>query len=186
MISNFFIDWNKKCSGPDITDQWIHKYNHTEKSEALFISQKYFSVAAMLHDLNEDGIEMNLRKKIDELLLQANMVELKKAAAIVKIGLDKEEHLQMCQLLTILQTHEDKVNNLVAVSRIKQTFLDMMQTKTIAQQTKGGQNGTAAVGKNIAEHILGAVGFGGEESAFHKDFKISEVIGEAGQKDKLS
>ena len=40
--------------------------------------------------------------------------------------------------------------------------------------------------KNIAEHILGAVGFGGEESAFHKDFKISGVIGAAGQKDKLS
>ena len=40
--------------------------------------------------------------------------------------------------------------------------------------------------KNIAEHISGTVGFGGEESAFHKDFKISGVIGEAGQKDKLS
>lgn len=40
--------------------------------------------------------------------------------------------------------------------------------------------------KNIAEHIPGTVGFGGEESAFHKDFKISGVIGEAGQKDKLS
>ena len=40
--------------------------------------------------------------------------------------------------------------------------------------------------KNIAEHILGVVGFGGEESAFHKDAKISGVIGEAGQKDKLS
>ena len=39
--------------------------------------------------------------------------------------------------------------------------------------------------KNIAEHILGAVGFGGEESAFHKDVKITGVIGEAGQKDKL-
>ena len=40
--------------------------------------------------------------------------------------------------------------------------------------------------KNIAEHIPGTVGFGGEESAFQKDFKISGVIGEAGQKDKLS
>ena len=36
----------------------------------------------------------------------------------MKIGLDKEEDLQMCQLLRILQTHVDKVNNLVVVSGI--------------------------------------------------------------------
>ena len=77
MTSNFFIHWHKKRSGPDITDQWIHKYNQTYKNEALFISQKHFSVAAMLQDLNEDAIEMNLRREIDELLLQANMAELK-------------------------------------------------------------------------------------------------------------
>ena len=91
----------------------------------------------MLQDLNEVAIEMNLRKEIDELLLQANMAELKMAAAIVKTGLDKEEDLQMCQLLRILQTHVDKVNNLVVVSGTKQTFLDMMQAEAISAADKG-------------------------------------------------
>ena len=107
----------------------------------------------MLQDLNEVAIEMNLRKEIDELLLQANMAELKMAAAIVKIGLDKEEHLQMCQLLRILQTHEDKVNNLVAVSRIKQTLLDMMQTKIISAADKRWSKWHSSSWKKILRNI---------------------------------
>ena len=39
---------------------------------------------------------------------------------------------------------------------------------------------------NVTVHILRAVRFRSEESAFHKDFKISGVIEEARQKDKLS
>ena len=58
-------------------------------------------------------------------------------AAIVKIGLDKEDDLQMRQLLRILQTHVDKVNSLVVVIGIKQTLLDMMQAKTISAADKG-------------------------------------------------
>ena len=107
----------------------------------------------MLQDLNEDAIEMNLRKEIDELLLQANMAELKMAAAIVKIGLDKEEDLQMCQLLRILQTHEDKVNNLVAVSRIKQTLLDMMQTKIVRAADKRWSKWHSSSWKKILRNI---------------------------------
>ena len=45
----------------------------------------YLSVAVMLQDLSNDAIKMNLRKDIDELLLQANMGELKKVAAIRKL-----------------------------------------------------------------------------------------------------
>ena len=55
----------------------------------------------------------------------------------MKIGLDKEEDLQMRQLLRILQTHVDKVNSLVVVIGIKQTLLDMMQAKTISAADKG-------------------------------------------------
>ena len=63
----------------------------------------------------------------------------------------------------------------------------MIQTKQAAQQPKNNHNGTGAVGKgNVAADILGAGEFGSEMSAFHKDFKIRGVIGEAGQKDKLS
>ena len=107
----------------------------------------------MLQDLNEVAIEMNLRKEIDELLLQANMAELKMAAAIVKTGLDKEEDLQMCQLLRILQTHEDKVNNLVAVCRIKQTLLDMMQTKIISAADKRWSKWHSSSWKKILRNI---------------------------------
>ena len=86
----------------------------------------------MFQDLSEDAIEMNLRKDIGELFLQANMAELKKVAAIMEIGLDKKEDLQMRQLLRILQTHVDTVNNLFVVSGIKQTLLDMIQAKQSA------------------------------------------------------
>ena len=40
-----------------------------------------------------------------KLLLQANMGELKKVAAIMKINLDDKEDLQLHQLLQILQAH---------------------------------------------------------------------------------
>ena len=121
---------------------------------------------------------MNLIKDIDELLLQANMAELKKVAAIMKIILDKEEDLQLCQLLRILQAHLDKVKDLPVVSGIKQILFDMIQVKQAAQQSKDNQNGTGAVGKgNVGADILGAVGFGSETSALHKDFKIRGAIG---------
>ena len=63
----------------------------------------------------------------------------------------------------------------------------MIQAKQAAQQSKDNQNDTGSVGKgNVVADILGAVGFGSEISAFHKDFKIRGAIGETGQKDKLS
>ena len=72
----------------------------------------------MFQDLSDDAIEMNLRKEIDELLLQADMGKLKKVAAIMKIKLEDGEDLQLRQLLRILLTHVDKVKDLV-VSGIK-------------------------------------------------------------------
>ena len=74
----------------------------------------------MFQDLSDDAIEMNLRKEIDELLLQADMGKLKKVAAIMKINLEDGEDLQLRQLLRILLllTHVDKVKDLV-VSGIK-------------------------------------------------------------------
>ena len=72
----------------------------------------------MFQDLSDDAIEMNLRKEIDELLLQADMEKLKKVAAIMKINLEDGEDLQLRQLLRILLTHVDKVKDLV-VSGIK-------------------------------------------------------------------
>ena len=44
----------------------------------------------MFQDLSDDAIEMNLRKNIDELLSQADMANLKKVAAMMKIDLDDE------------------------------------------------------------------------------------------------
>ena len=44
----------------------------------------------MFQDLSDDAIEMNLRKDIDELLSQANMANLEKVAAMMKIDLDDE------------------------------------------------------------------------------------------------
>ena len=72
----------------------------------------------MFQDLSDDAIEMNLRKEIDELLLQVDMGKLKKVAAIMKINLEDGEDLQLRQLLRILLTHVDKVKDLV-VSGIK-------------------------------------------------------------------
>ena len=72
----------------------------------------------MFQDLSGDAIEMNLRKEIDELLLQADIGKLKKVAAIMKINLEDGEDLQLRQLLRILLTHVDKVKDLV-VSGIK-------------------------------------------------------------------
>ena len=40
----------------------------------------------MFQDLSDDVIEINLRKEIDQLLLQANMGELRKVVAIMKIN----------------------------------------------------------------------------------------------------
>ena len=142
---------------------------------------------AMLQDLSDDAVEMNLRKEIDELLLQANMEELKNVAAIMEINLEDGEDLQLRQLLRTLQAHVDKMKDLLVVSEIKQIFLDIIQAKQAAQQSKDNQNGTGAVGKgNVVVDILGALDFGSEMSAFHKDFKIIGTIGEAGQKEKLS
>ena len=81
----------------------------------------------------------------------------------------------------------DEVKDFVVVSGIKKILFDMIQAKQAAQQSKDNQNGTGAVGKgNVASDIFGALGFGSEISAFHKDFKIRGAIEEAGQKDKLS
>ena len=44
----------------------------------------------MFQDLSDDAIEMNLRKDIDELLSQANMANLEKVVAMMKIDLDDE------------------------------------------------------------------------------------------------
>ena len=141
----------------------------------------------MFQDLNDDAIEMNLSKDIDELLLQANMVELKKVASIMKINLDEEEDLQLRQLLRILQAHVDKVKDLLVVDGIKQILFDMIQAKQAAQQSKDNQNGTGAVAKgNIVADIFGCVEFGSEISAFYKNFKTRGAIGEADQKDKPS
>ena len=123
---------------------------------------------------------------MDKLLLQANIVELKKAAAIMKINLDEEEDLQLRQLLRTLQAHVDKVKDLLVVSGIKQILYDMIQAKQAAQQSKDNQNGTGPLGKGeVAADILRPVSFGSEVSAFHKDFKIRGAIGETCQKGKL-
>ena len=87
----------------------------------------------MFQDLSDDAIEMNLRKDIDELLLQANKGEPKKVATIMKINLDDEEDLQLLQLLRILQAHVEEVKDPLVVSGIKQIFFDMIQTKQAAQ-----------------------------------------------------
>ena len=111
---------------------------------------------------------MNLRKVIDKLLLRANIAELKTVAAIMKINLDEEEDLHSSQLLRILQTHVDKVKDLLVISGIKQILFEMMQAKQAAQQSKDNQNVTGAVGKgNVTADILGFVGTGSEISAFH-------------------
>ena len=65
----------------------------------------------MFQDLSDDAIEVNLRKDIDEFLLQANMAELKKVAAIMKINLEEQQDLQLRQLLRILQVLVDKVKD---------------------------------------------------------------------------
>ena len=57
----------------------------------------------MFLDLSEHVIEVSLRKYINELLLQANMADLKMTAAIIKVNLDKEGDLQLRQFLTFLQ-----------------------------------------------------------------------------------
>ena len=55
----------------------------------------------------------------------------------------------------------------------------MIQVKQAAEQSKDNQNGTGAVGKgNVASDIFGALGFGSEISAFHKDFKIRGAEGQ--------
>ena len=72
-----------------------------KRNEVLFLNQKHFSVAAMFQHLSEDTTEMNFKKDIDELLLQTNVSELKKVAVIMKINLDEEEDLQLCQFLRI-------------------------------------------------------------------------------------
>ena len=87
----------------------------------------------MFQDLSDDAIEMNLRKDIDKLLLQANKGEPKKVATIMKINLDDEEDLQLLQLLRILQAHVEEVKDPLVVSGIKQIFFDMIQTKQAAQ-----------------------------------------------------
>lgn len=51
----------------------------------------------MFQDLNENIIKNNLRKDIEDLLLQANMAKLKKVAAITEKNLDEEEELQLHQ-----------------------------------------------------------------------------------------
>ena len=56
---------------------------------------------------------MNLRKDIDELLLQANMAEPKKMAIIIKSNFDEEEDFQLHQLLKILETRVDKMKDLL-------------------------------------------------------------------------
>ena len=120
---------------------------------------------------------MNLRKDIDELSLKANIAELKKVAAIMKIKLDKEEHLQLRQILRILQAHVDKMKDLLVVTGIKEILFDMIQGKQAAQQSKDNQNGIGAVGKdNVAADIFGTVGFGSKISAFHEDFKIRRAF----------
>ena len=96
----------------------------------------------MFQDLSDDAIEMNLSKDIDEMLLQANMVELKKVASIMKTNLDEEENLQLRQLLRILQAQVDKVKDLLVVDGIKQILFDMIQAKQTAQQSKDNQSGT--------------------------------------------
>ena len=78
---------------------------------------------------------MNLRKVIDKLLLRANIAELKTVAAIMEINLDEEEDLHLRQLLRILQTHVDKVKDLLVISGIKQILFEMMQAKQAAQQS---------------------------------------------------
>ena len=55
----------------------------------------------MFQHLSEDTTEMNFKKDIDELLLQTNVSELKKVAVIMKINLDEQEDLQLCQFLRI-------------------------------------------------------------------------------------
>ena len=58
-------------------------------------------------------------------------------------------------------------------------MFDMMQAKQPVQQSKDNQNGTRAIGKgNVMADILEGLGFGSEISAFYKDFKIREAIGE--------
>ena len=141
----------------------------------------------MFQDLSDDAIEMNLSKDIDEMLLQANMVELKKVASIMKTNLDEKENLQLRQLLRILQAQVDKVKDLLVVDGIKQILFDMIQAKQTAQQSKDNQNGTGAVGKgNFVADILGGLEFGSEISAFCKNFKIRGAIEEADQKVKPS
>ena len=98
---------------------------------------------------------MNLRKDIDELLLQANMEKLKKAVAIMKINFDKEKDLQLCQLLRILQTHVD----LLVVSDIKQILFHMMHAKKAAQQSKDKKTTQEQLEKVIFRQIsLGLYG----------------------------
>ena len=120
-------------------------------------------------------------------MLQANVAELKKLAAIVKINLDEEQDLKLCQLFRILQTHVDKVKDIIVVSEIKQMLFDMTQVKQAAQQSKDNQNGTGAVGKGyVPADVLGFGGFDSEISAFPNNSKIRGAIGETVQKDKLS
>ena len=67
--------------------------------------------------------------------------------------------MQLRQLLRILQKHVDKVKDLLVVSGIKQTLLDMMYAKKSGQQTKDDQNGTGTFGKdNLAPNVFGVWG----------------------------
>ena len=141
----------------------------------------------MFQHLSEDATEMNFKKDIDDLLLQTSVLELKKVAVIMKINLDEEEDLQLCQFLRIPQTHVDKVEDLLVVSGIKQILFDMMQANEAVQKAQDDQSGTLAIGKDTAvTDILWTEGFDSKVSASHQNFKIRGAIGETHQKDKLS
>ena len=68
----------------------------------------------------------------------------------MKINLDEEEDLQLCQFLRIPQTHVDKVEDLLVVSGTKQILFDMMQANEAVQKAQDDQSDTLAIGKDTA------------------------------------
>ena len=94
------------------------------------------------------------------------------------------EHKVLCHAISELSRRVSK--DIKKLGGIKQCLLPIDDDGSSRGLTD--EDSTAAVateGKKLAD-ILGAVGFGSEKSAFHKDFKIRGLIGEPGQKDKLS
>ena len=89
----WFVDmWTLGHRGPNKTNQWFC----FSRKNCLW-ARNIFSDTAMFQDLNENIIKNNLRKDIEDLLLQANMAKLKKVAAITEKNLHEEEELQLHQ-----------------------------------------------------------------------------------------